>query len=64
MNNDSNTTENFFLLLKQWLDEVKTKVNANAITNALSTLTVTAKAEQIPKTCRVIGLLEINGSKI
>ena len=45
------------------LDIINTKVNANAITIALSTFTVTAKAEQIPNTWRVIGLFEIIGSE-
>ena len=42
---------------------VATNVKANAITIAISTLTVTAYAEQTPKTCLVIGLLSINGSE-
>ena len=43
-------------------DIVNTKVNAKVITIASSTFTVTANAEQIPKTCLVIGLLSIKGS--
>ena len=45
------------------LEKVRTTVSAIAITMAISTLTVTAKAEQTPKTCLVIGLLSINGSE-
>ena len=40
-----------------------TKITANDITNACSSLTVTAKAEHIPRICLVIGLLSIKGSK-
>ena len=44
------------------LDIVTTKVSAKVITSACSTFTVTARAEQIPRTCLVIGLLSISGS--
>ena len=40
----------------------RTAITANVITNAISSLVVTASAEQIPKTCKLIGLLLINGS--
>ena len=43
-------------------DIVTTNVRANVMTRACSTLTVTAKAEQIPSTCTVIGLLSSSGS--
>ena len=43
-------------------DDVSTKVRATAITSAISTFTVTANAEHIPKTCLVIGLSSIRGS--
>lgn len=39
-----------------------TAITARVITNAMSNLVVTASAEQIPRTCKLIGLLLINGS--
>jgi hypothetical protein len=40
-----------------------TAITAKVITSDISKLVVTASAEQIPKTCKVIGLLLINGSE-
>ena len=40
------------------LDEHKTNITANVIIIAWSNLIVTAKAEQIPKTCKEIGLFK------
>ena len=44
------------------LEKVNTNVRARDITIAISNLTVTARAEQTPRTCLVIGLLSISGS--
>ena len=44
------------------LDIVSTKITAIDITIAVSIFTVTANAEHIPNTCKVIGLFCINGS--
>tara|TARA_B100000945_G_C19915754_1_gene382774 strand:- start:294 stop:521 length:228 start_codon:yes stop_codon:yes gene_type:complete len=44
-------------------EDASTNIRAKDITIAFSTLTVTAKAEQIPNICFVIGLLSINGSE-
>ena len=43
-------------------DDASTNRRANVMAIAFSTFTVTANAEQIPKTCFVIGLLSIKGS--
>ena len=45
------------------LDIHKTNVRASVITNACSSLTVTANAEHIPNTWVVIGFDSINGSE-
>ena len=45
------------------LETHKTAITANVITKAMSSLVVTARAEQIPRTCKLIGLLLINGSE-
>ena len=41
-----------------------TKITDTAITTEGTSFAVIAKAEQIPNTCMVIGLLSANGSKI
>ena len=43
------------------LENAVTSVTAMVITKAVSSLVVTASAEQTPRTCRVIGLLAISG---
>ena len=44
------------------LETASTAITENAITTEGSSLTVTASAEQIPRTCTVIGLLLFKGS--
>jgi hypothetical protein len=39
-----------------------TAITASVITKAISSFVVTARAEQIPRTCKLIGLLLIKGS--
>ena len=43
------------------LENAVTSVKANAIINEVDILEVTANAEQIPKTCKVIGLSLTSG---
>src|SRR5690606_986211 len=45
-------------------ENAQTTITANAITIDGSIFTVTARAEQIPKICTVIGLLSFKGSVI
>jgi hypothetical protein len=45
------------------LENAHTTVSANDITNAVSSLVVMASAEQMPSTCKAIGLLSIIGPK-
>ncbi len=45
------------------LDEVNTKVRARLMTSAVSSFVVTASAEQIPSTWRVIGFFSASGSR-
>ena len=49
--------------ISAYLDNVKTKITDKDMTNAVSTFTVTAKAEHIPSICFVMGLLFNNGSE-
>jgi hypothetical protein len=44
------------------LEHAVTDVKARAIINEVDICEVTAKAEQTPSTCRVMGLLSTNGS--
>ena len=43
-------------------ESTSTKVSAALITSEVSTFVVTAKAEQMPSTCRVIGFFTCSGS--
>jgi hypothetical protein len=44
------------------LEQAVTDVRANAMINEVDIWEVTAKAEQTPNTCKVMGLLSTNGS--
>ena len=49
-------------VLRRTLEKAATMVTATPITKAFFIFPETAKAEQIPNTCTVIGLLSLNGS--
>ena len=49
------------IILISKLEKAQTTVSATLITNAVSTLPVTASAEHTPKICKAIGLLSAIG---